>query len=85
MLRVRSLTEQMHNYNAAVYDFSMVIDRTQQPTAADYVRRACAYCCAQVGNASDVSDGKVFGSEECKRNTRGSRAKHSYIDVPLHK
>lgn len=36
------------NYSGAVYDFAMVIDRAEVPSAADYVRRACAFCCGQV-------------------------------------
>lgn len=26
----------------------MLIDRAEMPSAADYVRRACAFCCGQV-------------------------------------
>ncbi|CAM9963359.1 unnamed protein product, partial [Scytosiphon promiscuus] len=37
------------NYSGAVHDFGMIIDRTEIPSAADYVRRACAFCCGQVG------------------------------------
>ncbi|CAM9770990.1 unnamed protein product, partial [Sphacelaria rigidula] len=36
------------NYGGAVYDFGMVINRAEAPATEDYVRRACAYCCAQV-------------------------------------
>ncbi|CAM9810039.1 unnamed protein product, partial [Hapterophycus canaliculatus] len=36
------------SYSGAVHDFGMIIDRTELPSAADYVRRACAFCCGQV-------------------------------------
>ncbi|CAM9844980.1 unnamed protein product [Ectocarpus fasciculatus] len=36
------------NYSGAVYDFGMIIDRAEVPSADDYVRRACAFCCGQV-------------------------------------
>lgn len=38
----------MDNYNGATHDFGRVIDRAEIPSPADYTRRACAYCCAQV-------------------------------------
>lgn len=41
-------TTKMDNYLGAVYDFGMIVDRAEVPSAADYVRRACAYCCGQV-------------------------------------
>lgn len=44
----RTICPKTDNYSGAVYDFSMIIDRVKVPTAADYVRRACAYCCGQV-------------------------------------
>ncbi|CAM9671278.1 unnamed protein product, partial [Laminaria digitata] len=36
------------NYSGAVYDFGMIIDRAEDPSASDYMRRACAFCCGQV-------------------------------------
>ncbi|CAM9211785.1 unnamed protein product [Ectocarpus sp. 6 AP-2014] len=36
------------NYGGAVYDFGMIIDRAEVPSADDYIRRACAFCCGQV-------------------------------------
>ncbi|CAN0454877.1 unnamed protein product [Ectocarpus sp. 12 AP-2014] len=37
----------MDNYGGAVYDFGMIIDRAEVPSADDYIRRACAFCCGQ--------------------------------------
>jgi len=42
------LSGKTDNYSGAVYDFGMVIDRAEVPSAADYIRRACAFCCGQV-------------------------------------
>ncbi|CAM9547605.1 unnamed protein product, partial [Pylaiella littoralis] len=36
------------DYSGAVYDFGIVIDRAEVPSATDYIRRACAFCCGQV-------------------------------------
>ena len=75
------LKRQTDNYSGAVYDFGMVIDRAEVPSAADYARRACAFCCGQV-SVGDSSERSRFSSSYLPIPTNASDGRVRQASLP---